>query len=232
MNGAAADARRRSSTTRAGRYPTSVPPGALVPFVAILGGPSSARAAASGIALALARALGRPCGLAGAAGGGAAGSLGCVPAARRAVASLHERGLPATASGRLVWLADRRGADPTDDVPAHAAALSAELGRAAAAVGAPAAAALPFVRTAALDRVLAWHDALVVVRQANVSDAMLGQALASLAALGRPVVAMAPPTRLATALAAGGLQPPAEAVHAIAELGLGPGRRGQGRRDA
>lgn len=125
-----------------------------------------------------------------------------------------------------MWLADRRGPLPADDREAHAAAVSAELARAAAAAGLPTAVSLPFARTAALDRVLAWHDAIVVVREPDASDAVIERALASLAALGCPVSVMAPPPRLAAALAVGGVRAPAEAVHAVAALGLGKGGRG------
>jgi len=136
---------------------------------------------------------------------------------------VHGRDLPATASGRLVWLPDGRAVDIEDDAgaPARVAAMSAAVGRAVAAAEAPAAIAISHVRTEALDRVLAWHDALVVVDEADASDVMLERALASLAALGRPVAAMVPPPRLAALLALGGVQAPAEAVRVVAQLGLG-----------
>ncbi len=159
-------------------------------------------------------------------GGGETTPLGALPAARRAAARIRERGLPAMASGRLVWLADGRGSVPVDDRAARAAATSAELARAAGAAGLPAAVALPFARTAPLDRVIAWHDAILVVRELDASDAVIERALASLAALGRPVAAMAPPSRFAAALAASGVRAPAEAVHVVAALGLGEGGRG------
>ncbi len=202
------------------------------PAVAVLCAPMRARAAAAGVALALARALGTSHALAGAVGAGGrdpAHPPGGAPAARRSAARLRERELPATASGRLVWLADRRGSlDPDDDVAPRAAASSAELGRASASVGAPAVLAIPLPRVAALDRVLAWHDAIVVVREPDASDAMVERALASLAALGRPVAPMAPPARLAAALAAAGVRVPAEAGDAVARLGLdGPVQRGR-----
>lgn len=218
-----------TATTRDGLLTTSVP--RPVPLVAVLCQPARGRAAASGVALALAGALGEPCALAAAAGVAAAGSLAGAPTARRAAARVRDRGLPAAATGRLAWLADRRGRDVVGDDAASAAALSAELGRAAAAAGAPAAVALPIARTAALDRVLAWHDAIVVVRDPGMSDAVLERGLASLAMLGRPVAAMAPPTRLTAALAAVGLRAPAEAAVAVAQLGLG-GPREEERRGA
>jgi hypothetical protein len=190
--------------------------------VAVLCTPARARAAASGVALA----LGGACVLAGAAGGGGSASLGALPTARRAAAGLRELRLPAGASGRVVWLADGRGSLPADDRAARAAATSAELARAVVVAGSPAAVALPVARTAALDRVLAWHDAIVVVREPDASGAVIERALTSLAALGRPVVAMAPPPRLAAALAVGGLRAPVEAVNAVAALALGEGGRG------
>jgi len=125
------------------------------------------------------------------------------------------------ASGRLVWLADGRGALATDDGAGRAAAMSAELGRSAAFIGAPAAIALPLARTAALDRVLAWHDAFVVVREPDAPATVIERALASLAELGRPVAAMAPPSRLPGMLAIEGVVAPAEAIRAVAELELG-----------
>ena len=162
------------------------------PLVAILCAAPRGRVAAAGIALALARAARHPSALVGAVGQGVPGSIGGTPGAHRAARGLRERGLPTAAGGRLVWLADRRGVLVEDDIAGRVAATSAELGRAAAFVGAPAAIALPFARTAALDRVLAWHDAIVVVREPDVAALVIERALASLAELGRPVVAMAP----------------------------------------
>jgi hypothetical protein len=104
--------------------------------------------------------------------------------------------------------------------------MSAELGRSAAFAGAPAANALPFARVAALDRVLAWHDAIVVVREPDAAAVVIERALVSLARLGRPVAAMAPPPRLTGALATAGVVAPAEAVRAVAELELGGVRPG------
>jgi hypothetical protein len=180
--------------------------------------------AAAAIALAMARGLGAPCALAASLGAGATSSLTWVPSAHRAAAALRERALPASACGRLVWLADRRGPLPADDVAAGAAALSAELGRAATAVGLPGAVALPLARTAALDRVLAWHDAIVVVHDPDAADGVLERALASVAALGRPVAEMVPPRRVAGTLAVSGLAAPSEAAAAVAQLGTRTGR--------
>jgi hypothetical protein len=199
------------------------------PLVAVLCAAPRARVAAGGVALALARAGGRPCGLAGAVGQDAGAALSSLPAARRAAVVLQRRGLPASASGRLVWLADRRGDLPAEDVPACCAALSAELARSAATLELPAAVAFPCARTDALDRVLGWHDAIVLVPEPEASAAMVEHALASLARLGRPVAAMAPPSRVAGALAVAGVAVPPEAAAAVAELAQGgfrnPGAR-------
>ncbi len=193
----------------------------VAPLVAVLCAAPRGRVAAAGVALALARATRCTCALVGVVGEVTTGSIAGAPSARRATHAVRERGLPAVASGRLVWLADRRGELVVDDIVARAAAMSAELGRSATIVGAPAAIALPFARTAALDRVLGWHDAIVVVREPDAAAAVIERAMGSLAELGRPVAAMAPPRRLAGALAAGGVAAPAEAVHAVAALGLG-----------
>jgi hypothetical protein len=197
------------------------------PLVAVLCAAARAEASACALALALAQLTGASCAVAAAAGGGAGnGAVGSLLAPRRAAERLRRVGLPATARGRLAWVADRRG-DPDEDVAGHAAALSAELRRAASAVDSPAAIALPFPRTAALDRALAWHDALVVVPEGDVSQAMLERALGSLAALGRPVAAMAPSQRSAATLARLGLRAPDEARAAVARLelaGVGSGR--------
>lgn len=209
-----------------------------VPGVAVLCAPHRARSVASGLGLALAHLLGAPCALAAAVGPAGRGSaFGCTPAAGRAAGHLRERDLPATATGRLVWLGDRRAShgegepgDGMQDAGALAAAASAELGRAASATGAPTALALGFARTAALDRVLAWHDAIVVVREPDVADVVLERALASLAGLGRPVGAMEPPARLSAALATSGLRAPAEALRAVAQFDLGR-TLGEGGRD-
>jgi hypothetical protein len=190
--------------------------------VAVLCTPPRARAAAAVVALALARGLGARCALAAVAGvQQPASSFACMPSVRRASAALRGSALPVSASGRLVWLADRRGPLPGDDPAGHAAALSVELGHAAAAVGAPAAVALPMPRTDALDRVLAWHDAIVVVPEPDAVEGVVARALAELAGLGRPVVAIAPPRRTAGALAVAGVVAPPEAVAAVAGLLLG-----------
>ncbi|HEX7291432.1 MAG TPA: hypothetical protein VF250_09930 [Conexibacter sp.] len=217
-------ARRPRSAAAAGAAGSPAPA-----LVAVLCAPPRVRAAAAGAALGLARATGAPCALAGAVGADAWAVLGGLPAARRAAVALRRRGLPASASGRLVWLADRRASLPADDVPSRCAALSAELGRSATTLGAPAAVAFPFARTDGLDRVLAWHDAIVVVPEPDAPAAAIERALASLARLGRPVAAMAPPSRMAAALAVAGLAVPSVAAIAVDELGrAGLGPRGDG----
>jgi len=211
------------------------------PLVAVLCAPSHARTSASGVALALAGAGLRGPALASAVGSVPRTAGGGAPAARRMAGRLRACGLPATAAGRLVWLAggriEQRGAAGDGigieagatgggraDEAGVAAAAAVALGRAVAVVAAPAALALPFARTAALDRVLAWHDAIVVVREPDATDALWKQAMTSLARLGRPIASMAPPPRIGAALAAGGMLAPAEAVRAVAQLGFGGGR--------
>ena len=98
--------------------------------------------------------------------------------------------------------------------------MAATLGRAASAARVPAALALPLARTDALDRVLGWHDAFVVVRDPAAADVVFERALASLARLGRPLATMPPPPRPAATLATAGLSAPAGATAAIARLGL------------
>lgn len=191
----------------------------VAPIVAVLCTPPRARAAAAAVALGLARATRHPCALATAVGGGPGVAFGALPSARRAVAALRERDLSVAAGARLVWLADRRGPASTD-VVARAAASSAELARSVAATGAPAAVALPFARTVALDRVLAWHDALVIVREPDAPDAIVQRARESVAALGRPVAVLDPPPRLPAALAVAGIAAPAELARVVAELGI------------
>jgi hypothetical protein len=200
------------------RPPTARP--SSQPLVAILCTEPRARVITAGVALALMRACGSRCALAGAVGEGTGSAVGAMPGAHRAARALRERGVHATASGRLVWVADGRGPLVASDMVARAAASSAELGRATIAVGAPAAVAFPLVRTAALDRVLAWHDAIVVVREPDAAPGVLQRALTSLAELGRPVAAMTPPRRSVGALAAAGLLAPSEARVAVAELAL------------
>jgi hypothetical protein len=248
------------------------------PTVAVLCDPRHGRAAAAAVALALAAACGRSCGVAAAVGAGAAAPLPLTAAARRGAALLVGRGYEATATGRLVWLADLRvsrpvgvtvtdrvgsgrlgsdsadagpggaggagadrlGSEPVGAVPVgsggvrvdplHAdpvgavAAASLELAGAARAIGVPAALAIPLARSAALDRVLGWHDGIVVVQDGRVETRELEPlVLGSLAALDRPVASMALPPRAQARTAALGLRTPAAAVHAVAALGLAAG---------
>jgi len=195
------------------------------PLVAVMCAAPRAGSGAAGVALALARAVGAPCALASALGDDARHAPAALPAAARVAAALRRRDLPADASSRLVRLRDRRGPIASDpDVAGRAAALAAELRRAAAETGMPGALALPVARCAGLDRVLAWHDAVVVVQEPDAIAGMGEQTLASVRALGRPVAAMAPPPRLAAALALAGLSAPPQATAAVAELRLGARR--------
>jgi hypothetical protein len=195
------------------------------PVVAVLCDARVARAAAAAVALALARRDRRPLALAAAvaADGAWPGAVAAVPAAHRAVARLRERGQRATASGRLVWLGERGPAwtPAAGDPPGVTAAASAALGRAASAVRAPGALAIPLARTAALDRVLRWHDGIVIVRERDADDALLDCVRRSVAALGRPLAEMPCPARLPATAAALGIAAPVVALRAVAELGLG-----------
>lgn len=215
---------------------------AATPLVAVLCASSRARACGPAVALALAGTTGAGTALAGVVGDPRTATPGTgTPAARRVAARVRERGVPAAPVGRLVWIPDRRdGTDPrrvpgaagaidARDRAGEAAAACAELARAVAAAHVPAAIALPLTRTDVLDRVLAWHDAIVVVPEPGAPAALVDRVLAGLVALGRPVVAMAPPSRVGAALAAAGLRAPAEAVQAVAQLGLVRGGEGSGR---
>jgi hypothetical protein len=196
------------------------------PSLVVLCAPVRGRAVAAGVAVALARASGARVALASAAGVGAIApaAVTVAPAARRAAARLRERGHQASARGRLVWVADRRAAGTRgshgEDPAGSAGAASAELGRAAASVGTPRALALPLRRCAGLDRVLAWHDGIVVVREPDATDGLTDLVLGSLAALGLPVACVDAPSRVAGAVAMLGLTPPAFAVAAVAQLGI------------
>ncbi len=127
-----------------------------------------------------------------------------------------------------MWIGD--AVATADDEPARddagvAAGMAAMLGRGGSALATPAALALPLTRTAALDRVLAWHDGFVVVREPEAPEGLAERVLESLARLGRPVAVMSPPSRGGAALATAGLVAPPEAVQAVEWLGLGgPGR--------
>ena len=209
------------------------------PTVAVLCDPAHATLAASAAALALAAAAGTRCAVAMAVGRGERAAMPLAATAGRGAARLRGRGYDATAVGRLVCLADLRvsrrpqavaggaaGCGPIDDDPVGAvAAASLELAGAARAIGAPAAVAIPLARTAALDRVLGWHDGIVVVDDERTTMPELAElARASLSTLDRPLAAMALPSRLTGRAALAGLRATDAAVRAIAELGLLPGR--------
>lgn len=223
--GAAGEGR---SAAAAASFPVTAQRPLAGPSVAVLCAPRRGPAVSSAIALALARACGRPSAFATAVGATAAPGASLTPASLRAAARLRRDGHVARARGRLVWLADRRGDAATPDDPAvdvdvagATAALSVELRRAAASAGAAAALAIPFVRCDGLDRVLAWHDGIVVVREPGTAVVLTDLVLASLARLGRPVVAVEAPRRLAAAAATTGSHTPAFAVAAVAQLGFG-----------
>jgi hypothetical protein len=212
-----------------GLFVETHPPRAIVvtpdpvapPTIAVLCATSRSRVAAAVVSLALARVLSRRCALTAALGtqtsGPGAGMA--APAARRAAQRLRERDVAASPSGRLVWLDDRRrGEVDGADAPAVAAAVSAELGRAALLTAAPAALAIPLARLEALDRVLGWHDGIVVMPEPDSVEPILERALASLALLGRPVALMPPPSRLDARVAMLGLRAPAAAIVAVGQL--------------
>lgn len=188
------------------------------PVVAVLCRERFARPAAAVVGLALAHASGEPCALVAHRGGAASGIA--LPAARRAAAELGRHGYDASAAGRLVWLASRaaRLADHDDDVGGRAAA-SVELARASALARLPAAIAICAVRSAPLDRVLAWHDAIVAIREPGSTDAVVERVTASLAELGRPVLVADVPSRRASSLATHGLAAPRSTLDALARLG-------------
>jgi hypothetical protein len=200
----------------------SIPPLAPPPTVAVLCTPARGHAAAASVALALARAAGRRCAIAAAAGAStrALPALPATAAAARAARRLRERGQSATASGRLVRLVAPPVPDRDADAAGIAAGASAALARAAIATCAPAVLAIPFARVEGLDRVLGWHDGIVVVREPGAPEGLVERALESLAALGRPVAAIAPPAGAAALAATLGLRAHDSALAAVAELGL------------
>jgi hypothetical protein len=177
---------------------------APAPSVALLCAPRDALPAGAALALALARAS------------GSSRALVCLwrarppeavawrapapRASRQLVASLAAHGFDAQASGRLV-----RVTLPEDAAPAAAAAA-----RAGAVAAAPVVVALAGPRTAALDRMLAAQDLVVVVRSPR-GDAVLAElACESVAELGVRTVAckLSIGTR-ARVLAAAGIAAPA-----------------------
>lgn len=203
--------------------------GNAAPTVAVLCDPAHGAATASAVALALADACGSRCAVAAAVGHGAVAGLPAGPGVRRATAELTARGYDAIAVGRLVWLADLRvtrrhdddAAALRDDPVAAVAAAALEVAGAARALSVPAALAIPLARSEALDRVLGWHDAIVVVEDGRTTTPELaGLIAASLAQLGRPVAAMGLASRLRARMTAAGVGRPAAAIRAVAELGL------------
>jgi hypothetical protein len=224
----AADAR---AEVRSRARSAAIGPSGALPVIAVLCDSRCARTAAAAVALALARFVRRPVALAAAVSVDGPPSVlaPAVPAARRAVARLHERGQHASASSRLVWLGNRHAAwaAADADAPGVAAAASSSLGRATAVVRAPAALAIPLARTTALDRVLRWHDGIVIVRDADTTDDMLDCVRRSLAALDRPVAEMPCIPRLAATAAELGIVAPAAATRAVAALRLGPPNGGE-----
>lgn len=201
-------------------------PRPLAPTIVVLCASGHSRAAAAAFGMATACVLGAPCAIVAAIGVVAATpSLGVrTPAAGRAAAALRARGHSASASGRLVWVPDRRAESPGwaagSDPAGAAAAASADLGRAVAATGAPGVLAIPLVRTDTLDRVIAWHDGVVVICEPDATAAVADRIAESLATLGRPVACVSPPSRYAAALAELGLRAPASAVQAAEQLRL------------
>ncbi|ADB52951.1 hypothetical protein [Conexibacter woesei] len=228
MSGALAHA--RGLFVAAPARPAATTPLTGRPQVAVLCSPARAQAAAASVALALAAACSTPFSLACAVGTGAPAPASLAPGARRAVVRLRQRGEHATAVGRVVWLTAEPPAGAAGDVDAGRSAggrsdaagtlagASRALGRAAGAVAAPAVLAVPFARTAAIDRVLGWCDAIVVVRDAETPTALAELVLGSIEELRRPVVAMDAPARIAARAATAGLRAPAVAVDAVARL--------------
>ncbi|MBB4664490.1 hypothetical protein [Conexibacter arvalis] len=179
-----------------------------------------------------------PCASARAVGSAGAGPDDPRTSARTARSSSAERAgsaelrasLRARAGGSAgAESADRPAADPVDplgDDPVGAvAAISLELAGAARALSVPAALAIPLARSSALDRVLGWHDAIVVVEDGRSTTPELSELVReSLAALDRPVAPMAPPSRAQARAAAAGIRAPSAAARAIAELELARAR--------
>ncbi len=193
------------------------------PTIVVLCAPSRGRGAAAAVGLAIARVLGAPCAVAAVVGGAdVTPSVGLrTPATGHAATVLRARGNAARTSGRLVWLPDRRPEETVAADPAGAAAAaSAELGRAVAATGLPGVLAIPLMRSDALDRVIAWHDGIVVVREPDATALVADRVAESLAALGRPLVGASPLSRQAAVLAELGLRAPLAMVQAVQRLQL------------
>jgi soluble lytic murein transglycosylase-like protein len=194
------------------------------PIVVVLCAAVRGPAMASMLALALARALRHPCAVACAVGGVQPPTGLATPGTRRAAARLRGAGADASASGRVVWIDGNATADAggLEEKPeAIALAACARLRHAAGAAGGPAALALPFRRSPGLDRVLASQDGIVFVREPDATATVVERIGRSLAALGPSVASVAPPTRLAGALASRGMTASASARAAVGQLGFG-----------
>lgn len=187
--------------------------GGDVQSVAVLAAPGRVQHATAAVAMGLARTSGRRCALAHVVGAPLPGATSSspLPAARGAAARLRRAGRAAFAVGRLVWVGE--GDDP--DEPAGS---SGSLPRLADAFGVPAALGVALPRTAQLDRALAAHDGLVLVREPDATDELEPLVLASLAALGPAVVTLSAPSRVAGQLAASGIHAPATALAAVRNL--------------
>ncbi len=153
-----------------------------LPSLAVVGTAPEARAVSAALAVVVARRAGASHALV--AGWGAGAPRGArmppVPGAGRAAATLRARGHHATASGRLVRL--RLAAD--------AVQATGELGRAWAAVQAPAVVAVTATRDAAIDRLLASQDGVIHVHGADEDPALTLLAVSGLGALGVPVASL------------------------------------------
>jgi hypothetical protein len=165
------------------------PPAAAAPAEAVVA-PPAARAVVLGapgdvvpLAAATALALGPP-GLVTVWGGDRVPASGLATrAAARLAARLAARDLPASARGRLAWLA----------LPADAAAATAAVRRASALVAGPFVTALAGARPAELEALTAEHDLAIVA--ADPATPLGRAALARLAARGIDARACRPPRR-------------------------------------
>jgi hypothetical protein len=190
---------------------------ARMPLVAVLCEPQRARVAAASTALALAATVRARVAVAAVAGLREARSQPASRAASRCAAQLSARGYAAAPAGRVAWVAD--AAPTSDDVAGEAAALMVVTAGAGRMLGVPAVVALPAPRTAALDRVLGWADAIVVAERHDAKPAVATLERASIERLDRPAAFMATPSRAAALLAAAGTRPTREALQAVAVLG-------------
>jgi hypothetical protein len=171
------------------------------PAAAVLGPVRAATPLAAALALRLAARGGVGCALLAGPARVPGPRLPSASGATRAARALVARGIPATASGRLV-----RAELP--DI--------ADFGRAAAVVEGPAVLVVSAPRTLALDAILRTLDALVLCGEEDLYTE-LGQA--SLSALGPPVTRVAPVRApLAAGLALAGAGAPAPLGEAVAAV--------------